>query len=110
MSRTTASAAAVTCNAFKRKLTLMWAIGTLLPLGVLACFYMVAPLPMSASTAAILHTANRIAAGVVLAHWAITLLVWAVATAMRTARPARTTQTATAAQWQPVQMHGRASA
>ena len=80
-------------HAFSRKLALIWAIGTLMPLVVLAVFYVLAPLPMTAATMDILHTVNRIAGAVVLVHWGITLAVWATSKVVKTApRHATTTQ------------------
>jgi len=92
-------------TAFRRQLVLMWAIGTLLPLMVLAGLYLVAPLPMTTAAAEVLRTANRIAALVVLAHWGITLTWWAVT---RVTRPAAAR--APQGTWQPVHLHARASA
>lgn len=90
---------------FRRKLTLIWAIGTLLPMGVLAMLYLLAPLPMTAGTAEVLHTANRIAGIVVLVHWAITLAVW-----MGSRFVARTPAPARNAGWQDIKLADRAAA
>jgi len=79
------SATAPSRNAFHRKLALIWAIGTLLPIAVLALLYVLAPMPMTAATVDILRTANRFAGTVVLLHWAITLAVWAASKVVRAA-------------------------
>jgi uncharacterized BrkB/YihY/UPF0761 family membrane protein len=89
MTRTHTPSSSVTApsrNAFHRKLALIWAIGTVLPIAVLALLYVLAPLPMTAATVDILRTANRFAATVVLLHWAITLAVWAASKVAKTAR------------------------
>ena len=88
-------------NAFHRKLALIWAVGTLLPLAMLALLYVLAPLPMTAATVDILRTANRFAGTVVLVHWGITLAVWA---ASKLARPAHIRD----AGWQSVKRVRRA--
>jgi hypothetical protein len=68
-SHPTALSATSTRQAFQRKLALIWAIGTLLPLAVLAALYVLAPLPMHAATGAVwvvsglLQTARRREAG-----------------------------------------------
>ena len=95
--------AAPSRKAFQRKLALIWAIGTLLPLAVLATLYVLAPLPMNAATLEILSTANRFAGTVVLVHWAATGAVWVVSGLLQTARRRE-------AGWQPVKIVRRLSA
>lgn len=90
-------------NAFHRKLAVIWAVGTLLPVAVLAMLYVLAPLPMTAATVDILRTANRFAGTVVLLHWGITLAVWAASKVAGSA-PARN------AGWQNVKLVRRANA
>jgi hypothetical protein len=90
-------------TAFHRKLAMIWAVGTLLPIAVLALLYVLAPLPMTAATVDILRTANRFAGTVVLLHWGITLAVWAASKVARSA-PARDTG------WQNVKLVRRANA
>lgn len=90
-------------RAFHRKLAMIWAIGTLLPLAMLALLYVLAPLPMTTATLDILRTANRFAGTVVLLHWGITLAVWM---ASKVARPAQSRD----ASWQRVKLVRRADA
>ena len=90
-------------NAFHRKLAVIWAIGTLLPLAMLALLYVLAPLPMATATLDILRTANRFAGTVVLLHWALTLAVWV---ASKIVKPAQR-QTAG---WQSIKQVRRADA
>ena len=89
-------------NAFHRKLALIWAVGTLLPLAMLALLYVLAPLPMTAATVDILRTANRFAGTVVLLHWGITLAVWVASKSVKPA-PGRD------AGWQSIKLVRRAN-
>lgn len=88
-------------SAFHRKLVAIWAIGTLLPLAMLALLYVLAPLPMTTGTLDILRTANRFAGTVVLLHWGITLAAWG---ASKLAKPAHRRD----AGWQSVKRVRRA--
>ena len=95
--------AAPSRKAFQRKLALIWAIGTLLPLAVLATLYVLAPLPMNAATVEILRMANRFAGTVVLVHWAITGAIWMLSSVVKPAQSRNVT-------WQPVKVVRRMSA
>ena len=88
-------------HAFRRKLALIWAVGTLLPIAVLAMLHLLAP--STTAAADILRTANRFAGAIVLLHWAITLAVWAVTRATKTAARRE-------AGWQTIEPARRASA
>lgn len=99
----TTPSAAPSRKAFQRKLALIWAVGTLLPLAVLAALYVLAPLPMNAATVEILRTANRFAGTVVLVHWAVTGAVWVASGLVQTVRHRETG-------WQPVKVVRRISA
>jgi uncharacterized BrkB/YihY/UPF0761 family membrane protein len=90
-------------RAFHRKLAMIWAIGTLLPLAMLALLYVLAPLPMTTATLDILRTANRFAGTVVLLHWGITLAVWV---ASKVVKPAQRQ----AAGWQSIKQVRHADA
>jgi uncharacterized BrkB/YihY/UPF0761 family membrane protein len=105
MSRTQAPLAAATPSrkTLQHKLVLIWAVGTMLPLAVLAALYVLAPLPMNAAAAEVLRTANRIAGAVVLVHWGITGAVWAAVGLKKT--PSRRE-----AGWQPVKLERRITA
>lgn len=103
MSRRQTLPATSSRNAFQRKLGLIWAVGTLLPMAILAALYVLAPLPMTAATAEVLRTANHFAGTVVLLHWAITLAVWAASKVVKTASPRDPA-------WQPVELAPRANA
>ena len=84
-----------------RRLVLMTALGTFVPVAVLALLYVLAPTPLSAAAVQTLRTANQIAAFVVAVNLAMAVLV-TVAALLR--RPRRDPAA------QPVRWVGRSAA
>ena len=88
---------------FSRQLVLMAALGTLVPLVMLAMLYALAPLPLSTAAAASLRTANAVAGVLVSVNAVAVAVLWVANRLMRRRLPAQ-------GAWQPVRMSRRASA